>query len=369
MTERNVFDPGLEYEMVKSIQGTDALQARKEFHEKRIEQKMGMATLGALMLELVMTDPEIPLNTLFDLMDEHTNELGLSGKQKSIFRKLIKEFGGRREKQRALKKENLTPETVFMKRFHFAPKGSVKVEYGPITTNFILSSSSDYERIEGQRKTTRGVTLKSGGFFRRDYPDVTFSRALGEATKEVVRHEETHALKHLIDSVIGYESFKKELVKKIERLKETLLKTKDLGKTEHIVREILFLYVEGTSNRIKDEIFANLRAGVKMDKVASVLAKSDEHLGLYDYTKADRDRFEQFIQHSSLSVDQKDIVQKLVIDQFTNMYKRLVKDAVSVVVDLTTKQGFSSEQVLLFLNDVPLSLWKKEVSRLSNEAA
>jgi len=185
----------------------------------------------------------------------------------------------------------------------------------------------------------------------------------------VVRHEETHALKHLIDSVIGYESFKKELVKKIERLKETLLKTKDLGKTEHIVREILFLYVEGTSNRIKDEIFANLRAGVKMDKVASVLAKSDEHLGLYDYTKADRDRFEQFIQHSSLSVDQKDIVQKLVIDQFTNMYKRLVKDAVSVVVDLTTKQGFSSEQVLLFLNDVPLSLWKKEVSRLSNEAA
>ena len=365
MSERKPFSPTLEAEMIRAMRpGEDQNQAKREFHEKRLEQKTSIATLASLMIELVVANPKINPQELYQLLADHEKEMRLTGEQKRMFRELISEFNRRQTDVRAFEEKGLTPEEIFEWHFFRKPLKTPKVFFGGISVHFILSDA-DFDHVSHQRKRADGNVLRSGGFFWRARPDVTASRSYSEKINlAVLRHEETHALKHMVDSVIGINRFSLEFHKKADVLKKELAKTKNPESALHLARQILGLYISANSESIKDEIFAYLREDVRaQNEIVSILTRAEDHLGLYDYTLRDRESFRNFL-GTSVTPDNRHLIEKEVLEKFQQTYKVLVKEASDAAIRLAREFKYTPEQIFFFLNDVPLTLWKKEVARL-----
>ena len=195
--------------------------------------------------------------------------------------------------------------------------------------------------------------------------DVTIERATEWNAGEAIRkHEETHALKHMFDKVLGLNRFDRSFIKKVRHLKQKLAEAKKPYAKADIAEQILACYIDQNGERIKDEIFAYIRAGEK-GSIAEILARSSQHLGLYDYSERDRKQLLEFVETNIDPADR--TLVKGVIKDFSSLNKSHIREAVRAASLLAEQHGLTPDMIIFFLNDVPLSLWKKEVARLGNK--
>jgi len=217
--------------------------------------------------------------------------------------------------------------------------------------------------LQGKEKNENGVILKSAGAFMSLRPDITVGRATMSNKEATRKHEETHALKHMLDRVLGLDRFGLSFIKKIHNFEQQLKAAKDPRTKAHIAEQILGCYIDKNGEQIKHEIFANIREGEK-SSIVEILARSANHLGLYDYSEQDRKQLLKFIEREISPADR--VLVEEVIKNFSSLNKSRIREAVDAVTILTKKHGFTPEMVIFFLNDVPLSLWGKEVARLKD---
>jgi len=92
------------------------------------------------------------------------------------------------------------------------------------------------------------------------------------------------------------------------------------------------------------------------------LTRSSRHLGLYDYSAQDRQQLLELVQVGINPADR--VLVEDVLKDFSSLNRTIVKEAIDAITVLTKGHGFTPEMAMFFLNDVPLLLWQKEVSRL-----
>lgn len=354
------FNPTEEYDIIRSMPaGQEKDKEKQKFHEKRVRQKTEIATIAALLIEEIIADPDLDVESLRKMVDEHSDEMELSGNQQKLFFKMLKAYEKRHKQIKKLQETSADPQEIFKKKFGFQPQKKVKVVFGPITTHFILSDE-DYDKVAGQSKNDKGVVLRSGGQFNPRKEDITISRSY---SNEVRVHEETHALKYFFDKIMGLERYGLSFYEKITKLKQELLQTKNPKTQEIIIEQILQAFIDENGDRIKDEIFANIRAAARnKNQIVQVLAKSAKDLGLYDYSINDRKELLTFME-KNLGFDGKLLAEEK-IKGFGAKNREYIRQAVEAAMVLVEKHRFTPEMILVFLNDVPISLWKKETARL-----
>lgn len=365
MNENETFNPTESYSLIRAMpSGPEKEHEKKIFHERRVRQKTEIAIVAALLIEEVMANPDIDQNVLKNMMLKNAPEMELSGPQKKLFNKMINAYTDRREQIRKLRKFSDDPNEIFKAKFGKIPQNNVKVIFGPIVTHFILSDA-DYATASRQSKNETGIVLKSAGQFLPIREDITISRASRSefANESIRKHEETHALKHMLDSILGLYRFDRNNREKLLQLKKDFIATKNLNTKTYIVEKILRGYIDSNSDNIKDEIFANIREGGKQN-IVEILTRSSYHLGGYDYSANDRKDLLEFIKANTNASDQALLGDS--IKNFGSLNRACIKEAVDSVMVLAKTHKFTPEMILIFLNDVPLSLWKKEVAHLQN---
>ena len=201
MTER--FSPRDAHELIR-MNPERTHQEQQEFHQKRIEQKEGMALVGGEILDTIDRQPETEPKELEQMFNGFVNELELAGYQEQIGKKLIKAFGQRQTYLRTLKEKNFSPKDLLERiaRPSVGPRtqNQVIVIWGPYAVHFAVPDHV-YRSLPG----ARGVSL-SAGFFSRDIPYATFgkSRFSGPNIRVDV-HEGQHAMYELVRGVLSKE--------------------------------------------------------------------------------------------------------------------------------------------------------------------
>src|SRR3989339_1285742 len=351
------FNPELAIELTKMQPEHLRRDAMEAFHAERISQKEGIALIGGEVLDTIFAQPGIKLSELETMIREQGQDAGLSSKQVDVGRALIKEYGKRRDRLDGLKKQDLAPNDLFKQLVHLkSPLKSherVSLDWRTFVVNFRVPDSV-YTSLRGINKGDR-----SAGFFDRKRPHITFQRQ-STYSKTVATHEEQHSMYHLVREVLSKRLSKTIFERPRPKVKDFVDRFRNEGPyrpaEEYIQQEI-----RSNTDRIKDEIFAFTREDARSPKeIATVLLKSETDGGLYDYFEDERRSLENMLKSAGKDTETiKDVV-KLFFDE----HQEVVKDAVAAIRKLKEEEGYTFHQAFLFLMDVPVELWTKEVDRL-----
>ena len=125
--------------------------------------------------------------------------------------------------------------------------------------------------------------------------------------------------------------------------------------------QLIFAY----GDRVKDEMFAFTKEGQSRKDIQNHLLKDEIDGGFYQYYLSEA---KTFAWKARLAVDvfagRK--WEEQILQEVKTRHHDLVKQGLDALEQLMEKEGYTFHQAFIFLMDVPLEFWGKEVKRLSS---
>ncbi len=355
--EKGGFKPEQAIEFAKMQPEHLRRDAMEAFHKERISQKEGIALIGGEVLDTIFAQPDIDLSKLEEMIREQGRDAGLSSKQMEIGRALVKEYGKRRDRLSSLRKKDLSPNDLFREsvylRSPLKPNERVGVDWRTVVVHFRVPDRI-YPTLRGSKDGDR-----SAGFFDKKRPFMAFERQ-GTRSKTTAVHEEQHAMYHMVREVLSKKLARTLFERSRPKFNEFVQRFRNEGPYRP-AQDYIGQAIRSNTDRIKDEIFAYTRDGARSPRdIANVLLEPESDGGLYDYFNQERLSLQKMLESAGKDPETtKDII-KLFLDE----HQEVVKDSVSAIRKLTEQEGYTFHQAFIFLMDVPVELWAKEVDRL-----
>lgn len=348
---RQIFDPRERFAAISELPKHET----ESFWIERAKQRIGIATVAALILEEVLSRPESTEEELLALVMEAGEELSLADYQHSIAKDLVRSATRRRHRISSFQEKFPSPEKHFQDVTRVHPMEHVERSFHTLTIHFKIDPES-YKRV---RLSSNEL---SAGFFMPSRPEYTFQKGyLGDDGIRI--HEETHALYFMLREVLqkhlGEERLERpypDLGKMVKRIQHEQMDT--------LIKAFARAYILAASDRIKDEILAFSRQAPRSQRqtVNTLLQPADER-GLYDYFHRVRERADTQIRRT-FPADQAHWALTVLDEELRKQQKRLVEDGVAAVKTLLQRHHFTPEMVLFYLSDSPLERWPKETDLL-----
>ncbi len=358
----DVFDPIGEYNTLRVVPPTERKAREQTFWRERTEQRMGISTLAALVIDEAFANPTITKETLLELVKEARAELRLAPYQEAIARNLIKGYIERREKIAALRQAH--PDdvdlfgTLYPRLKEGVTKRDVRIIERPCTLHLQLSRRIYPHVFHGGNTDEKE---HSGGFFARRKPLLTHEKSSFFSTETTtLLHEEMHAL---------YYFFGQILEKHLPAQRETYpLPSTDglipafvhegvLSPLDRYLRALLYY----KADEIKDEIFAYTRTSYGSTKTGNTLLQKEDRGGSYDFFQEDLTELEQKLR-PALTTTQFEQVRMLTQRQFPAFHRELVERGIASIRTLLTRHHWTFMEAAFFLIDIPLQHWPREVA-------
>ncbi len=375
------FDPKLELEKIRKSARQERPELLKQFKEKYLNQKVGIAKLWARLENLIRSNPDISLTRLNQETESFSGLYGFNQKQKDIISSVLLRYLDKHRAVKSFREKYQDNSQLFKALFGKLPKGEIEVITGPITLHFRIFDNDDYVYIHsGSYETGKVISdedvleaNKSGGIHLHNslIPElkglITIDNAKYEEytnwSRSVFIHEEQHAIFQLIMPYLGSRSdgIKLPYYPEMEYSENLLLK---------LFRQERFNQDELARNEILSEFKDGYRS---YQNILNNIKKNKKDGGLYDHLDSYREDikyWENFFQKnqeiypigSRMAMIKRSIhlLRKVYIDE----YRQLLKDSVNAF-KISKSLGYSPEETVALLMPEPLSKWPKIAKRFS----
>lgn len=348
------FDPRFEHEMLGYAPPEDKAERVREFERQRLEQRIGIATVGGLVIETIVREPDTPRQQLLDTFEEYRGELRLAGYQRALAKELIAEYSDRHRRVSDLYGTEEDDRERFRRLFpRFKDARTVSVAKRPANLHVVVDPKT-YEALGGG---------DSSGFFRPADRLYTFERSTYRGGQEsTMLHEEQHAVFDLLTRTAEKRLGKSVFRRAVPDIGEVERRSAHEGERQVVSKYVRSL-VTADGDRIKDEILAFTRsADISPGQLLKILTADGNG---YDYWERAREELTAYLSKGRHPGEAEDAVEAARAD-FERSRHRLTASGIEAVRALKTELGFNHWQATLLLFDRPLERWPEEVAKLRN---
>ena len=304
----------------------------KNFKEKLVFQKIGIAKTAAYLEDFIHKDPDTSFKELFKIVKENRKKYALNDKQVDIFKTSI---GGYRKKHLIIEKyekkhKNTSTKEFFKDIFGFYPKGKIELIVKPITFYWKCFNFEDFCQASGfppkEAKKVAGYKLgfskipELNGLINIENSSISDFLKDKNYSKKVQLHEEQHSIEEIFKG--GDLEFQKN---KID-VKKVKFNIPAIEKIKADIYDLYDLY----DPCIKNEILAHLKEESRnFKKIEVILTKKG---GGYDFIKKTDFKnlylrlLEKEIKKIYVSEKDKKMLKEIIQKMFNNTLKQIEKE-------------------------------------------
>jgi hypothetical protein len=361
------FDPKIELEKIKSYPKDNRKEALEEYKLDLMRQREAIAVCRTFMERVINVDPDISKGELMFIFNKFKDQYGFSSEQENIFSLIIDSFIENRKNMKKLREKFKDDKELVTHITGVALEADSKldVKLGPFSFDinandvaaaqiFTHGQSSDKNFWSNRRlggfKTTEIVRIDEDSKPEKIY--LTFNhagveeiippfRSLFEFLHDrVLIHEREHAKNSMIENTIenrifDYSSF----------INSENYSSASSYQIELYLRNELNYSLEG----VKDELLAQVKGGKKAQ--SKIFFESGYYRKFGGYSDLKNTDFPDFW---------KNYIQKILIDE----YESCVSKGVDSFNTLVNEGGFSRDEAIALVTDVPFKNWPKFCRRI-----
>jgi hypothetical protein len=358
------FDPKLELEKIKQAEKSTRVEALQLYKEKYKIQKTALAQCRLFIERLIRQNPDIDSGYLQSVLEKFSQNYGFSKDQILTINNLLDKFQVKRSEILFLREKFKDDRELFtfVTGIKLEPKDNVKVLTGPMNFCFRVSSgladkayfdTYAYGEDFWKKSSIKGFAVK---FENRQLEGKNFNVSaifmpieVGESPEEkfsdlkTLIHEEEHVTNSLLHEYFFQEDFK------------ILESNPDLLKSKEEVDSFLKKFYSYMILRTRDEFTAKVigRTGTETSFQKGLLGPSS-----YNYIRP--------LEFRTDTYDEGNVKDywKSGIHFLKIKYDLAVKQCSSAFWKLVDEEGYSIDEAVALLTDVPLLEWPLEVKRI-----
>jgi hypothetical protein len=361
------FDPKIELEKVKSSPKVTRKQALEEYKSSLLRQQEALAICRTFMERMINVEPDVSKDELMFIFNKFKTQYGFSSEQENIFSLVIDSFLENRKNMKKLREKFKDDRDLVthLTRIVLDTDAKVDVKLGPFSFDidandvaaaqiYTQGQSSDknfWSNMSlGGFKTTEVIRFTEDSKPEKVY--LTFNhagvdelappfRSLFELFHEqILVHEREHVKNSMIEEIIENRTFDRSSIIYPENYASA---------TPYQIELNLRNYLNLSLERVKDELLAQVKGGSKArSKIFFENGYYSKHGGYSNLKDPD------------FPDVWKDYIQKISIDE----YESCVSKGVDSFNTLVNEGGFSKDEAIALLTDVPFKNWPKFCRRI-----
>src|SRR3989338_5712032 len=337
----------------------------EEFIKEREEQIRFISKLGSDILREVKNNPETTSEELKGIFEKEIGEFKLYPKKRiQIYNAIERYESVHKEVNYLYDYGGGDGNSIVSDNLHFVPEGKVDAEKMPFVISLRFHNKEDYKKayLNGKKDVNEHTTYSSdhsAGFYSPNR--VFFIFSLSSSDDSTIKHEEQHALYHILTPVLENNNYKKKVVTD-EELNSTIKDIKnenDPAEKEKLLSALLRKYVFQNVERAKDEIFAHFLRERSAKVVKLILF---DHI--YDFFYEDRKKLLEQLENK---LNQKDfrMLSAEIRDKYYSLYRKIVSDGIDAYYEYISRGNNKNESFMRFI-EAPLASWPRELERMNN---
>lgn len=362
-----VFDPEKEVKKILKAPREEKPRTLKEFKKELADQKEGIAAMQETLEKIIRENPDASLEKLYQAAEDMNIalDLKLTDNQKEIAKSVLEKYVEKHNKIKEVREKYPDDKELFKALFGRYPRGKIEIIKKPMVFYFRIHDLKDFAFISTQsflkgREFTRseleevrdiGGNFIHGGLLLSDCDGIVIignvqMEGFLDSEKDIVAHEEQHAVNHLIANIFrpGHETFKRTFKNTAEQfniVQEYLLWHRNL--LDDVAASDLLAYLKQESYT-REDILINITIAVK-DRIKEMLSPINNIL-------------------NKLNKNELLEIGKLMEEKF-NMeeYFRMVEGGMNSLQKLR-ENNYSDEKIAALLINEPLAKWPKVAERL-----
>ena len=349
------------------------------FKSELLERKKGLAVIQKELFNAIHQNPDSSKEELFSLVQEISRDrnINLPESWNKMISGVIDKYKDNRVIIKNLREKYPDDGDLFEAVFKFKPKSRVEVNEGPFALDFKIFNKDDFisayywnslsKGLSEEQKANKDVFM---GALMVKLPDPSLSGLVvienfdlnGEDNaRKVFLHEEQHAFNTLIELGNDQVYFVEigEMVSNSQKSEREI----DINIKIYLRKILKEQLDDWLGDRIMNELSAQFKGGLDSKAVFNTLKKTRDDGGSYDYFYEFR---EAFISSSNGIIDSilRKVILRNVYKVFIDEYRKLIREAVDAVRELTDGFNYSIDQALAFLMQEDIRDWKKSVGGL-----
>lgn len=401
------FDPDEEVHSLRNKSLGDPKQRVEEFKQNLTEQAKGIAQTLHVLEQTVDTNPRATREKLLGAVLEEAPKYRFSRKQLTSFAKGILSYEEQQRRIQPIQDLGWPPEELYRLTFGHTAQGSVEVQFGPATIEFVLDSH-DYTTA---RRNSAGVIEANssiGGVIQNGIPpemagaviainrDDTSTGNLADRIESTRNHERQHIFNSFFTPLEPYTT--QHSRQSVQRSAEKNISDGDVLKDVALQTLRDERFKELIDYNALNEFLAQYRGGETAPDAAiqvfryqfpeKVLTSSDYKNAIVRRVLSKVNEASEYLEKNPRS----QLSQEIIVDPsesqfkdlptitgakdlepyiqriFTQEYGKMLHDATRAVVNLESK-GYSREQIVSLLYQQPISRWEKLALRTPNQHA
>lgn len=365
--EIKTFDPA-ELLRIKKLPREEKREALREYKEKLIAQREGLAQMQKELTDDIRENPDITKNEFEERLEMYSEELKLAPWQQNVARYTFNSYAKKHAVVEKARKEYPDDAELFKAVFGSSPKGRTEVMKGPMTLYFRCYDPDDYALIHSQAfiarqkpsradeaaaQTTVGCSIISSLMPELEGAVIAENTSINLTERQregLYRHEEQHAIKRLFVEV-AYTTITLDAINKAENKEDARRLLEDYFRELRKTAEA----------RIKDEILAYMKTGADPVETFFTLTLFQKAGGHYDYLAPLREIGVPALRVNNLNLYEiNETARKVLVKE----YYKLVNNGIGVFQKLVTQLGYSPEKAVALLIREPLGKWPAAVRRI-----
>jgi len=349
----DVFDPEAELQALRALPREQKREALTEFKSKLARQREAWATCRTFLRRKIEINHDVEKQDLMDWVDRFSDEYGFTDSQRQTAEEIIDDYYENR--QRVIEIREQYPSDVELVNhitgLNFSKDTKFKVEISQMNIVINCDSFNSCRIYKGSTDVTinyqhSGFTMNRNGVnivvINSSIADKMF-QDYSQSKKGTLIHENQHREHALFENQFEQEWSNSDLWNQYQEEQDPQIKGVLLEK-----------YLKEERNRalvrVKNELFACLyNHKIESDYIVEAFFSSHDYLNII----RKREDTQLFSDYS----------QRILTDE----YRELIKSAISTLVQLKKKGGYSTEQTIALLTDKPVTQWSKTARRLLEE--
>jgi hypothetical protein len=362
------FDPKIELEKIKSYPKDNRKQALEEYKLSLMRQREAIAVCRTFMERVINVDPDISKGELIFIFNKFKDQYGFSSEQENIFSLVIDSFIENRKNMKILRDTFSNDKDLVMHitRTHFEKDSKVDVKIGPFSfdidandqaASLIYTHGSVSDKNFWSNKDLNGFstvevvsidaatkpkkvyfTVNHYGLDEKIQPIRGFFKFFYDRT---LAHEREHVKNKMFESILN-----NRLIDRSGIINPDNYSTSIPTQIELDLRTNLYLILE----RVKDEVLAQVKGGQKAR--SKIFFENGFYSNFGGYSDLTNAVFPDVW---------KDYIQKISIDE----YESCVSKGVDSFNSLVNEGGFSRDEAIALVTDVPFKNWPKFCRRIT----
>ncbi len=351
---RGVFDADAELKSLRSLSYDKKKAALEIFKDKLVRQRKAFMQCRLFIERTIQHNPDADTERLKEIGDFFADRYGFSDEARGTVHDIVYEYEDKHKKTLAFR-EKYPDDTALIRELSrgTVTADNVEVSVGPVSIDIVADrpTAEQLRMITGKASDAAKTVY---GFLAHDNRNDMYYSVVVRDVPHVDRvhvHEQEHAKNRVLSQFFDLVNTQKSSV---ENIRVRIRNEVDPEIRSELREEELLMIRDKALDAAKDELTAMLK-DARSEDITRFDRLYDKIGGSYDYLKTDREKYYNDPNYAELAHD------ILAVE-----YDQIIEESISAFRDLRELGGYSVDQSIALLTDMPLDEWPNTIKHLVN---